>query len=381
MLRQDAGHWAQAAGLALCALVMASPSAATAARVPSVAGPAAPGAPALFNPGFECSVGIAPQAGIPGLVHEGWTGVLLDGRPTIFSGRWWVDWRCDGAGVEKIEGEDDAVFISEDIETPPAPGKPFDAAVYQQVAVTPGTAYSLSGWMLSLCGGSAQPSSCPQGYYIAKMLGIDPTGGINALAPSVVWAEDRHNFSDLDAIGRPLRWINLRLAVTARSDKLTVFGRIRSPYRWHGNHAFVDGFSLVRAPTARLVELPSAVYGTQVTVRWDGAMGPDIAAVPGGTYQLLFDVQYQRKEATAWMDWQVGQPASAAPFQVDGCAGTQAYSFRVRARAEQPEGSHGAWPNQRYPGDWSDPAPVVFLNSGACTPRAYVPLIVLEPGG
>ena len=30
------------------------------------------------------------------------------------------------------------------------------------------------------------------------------------------------------------------------------------------------------------------------------------------------------------------------------CAGD--YQFRVRVRAEQPEGSNGSWPNQRYSG-------------------------------
>ena len=141
------------------------------------------------------------------------------------------------------------MFRAQDLETPPEPGKPFDAAVHQQVAVTPGTAYSLSGWMVSLCGGSATPSSCPADYYMEKLLGIDPTGGTDPLGPNVIWVGDRRNFTES-------RWLNLRLAATAQTDRLTVFGRIRSPFQWHGNHAFVDTFSLVRAPTAYFVGLP-----------------------------------------------------------------------------------------------------------------------------
>ncbi len=184
-------------------------------------------------------------------VPLGWTGVLLSGTPQLDSVR--IRWGggCEGSGfAEHLEGEDSLVFVAQDLETPPEPGKPFDAAVYQQVAVTPGTAYSLSGWMVSLCGGSATPSSCPTDYYMEKLLGIDPTGGIDPLGPNVIWVGDRRNFTES-------RWANLRLAATAQTDHLTVFGRIRSPFRWHGNHAFVDAFSLVRAPTASFVNSPA----------------------------------------------------------------------------------------------------------------------------
>jgi hypothetical protein len=144
----------------------------------------------LINPGFECTQGYVPQAGINGLVPTGWTAALIFGHPKLNSTR--IEFSdthsCDGSGfIERLEGIDSLVFLSEDIETPPDPGKPFDAVVYQQVAVTPGAGYSLSGWMVSFCGGSATPSSCPAGYYIAKMLGIDPTGGTNPTAPSVIW--------------------------------------------------------------------------------------------------------------------------------------------------------------------------------------------------
>jgi hypothetical protein len=328
-----------------------------------------PHAPVLVNPGFECAQGYGPQPGISGLVPNGWTAVLLDGRPELNSTRTYFTGSCGGAGfIERIEGEDSMVFLSEDIETPPLPGKPFDAVVYQRTTVTPGLAYSVSSWMVSLCGGSAMPNDCPPGYYMAKMLGIDPTGGTNPLASSVVWIEDRRNFTES-------RWANLRLGAAAQSSTITLFARIRSPFRWHGAHAFVDAFSLVQAPTAQFVNLPSSVQGSQVTVRWQGSLGPDIPAIPGGTHQLLFDVQQRRSGQTIWSDWQVDAPAGQATFTVDGCLGTQTVELRLRARAEQPAGGSGAWPNHRYPGVWSQPASVTFVNPTICTPSAYLPLV------
>ena len=109
-----------------------------------------------------------------------------------------------------------------------------------------------------------------------KLLGIDPTGGTDPLGPNVIWVGDRRNFTET-------RWLNLRLAATAQTDQLTVFGRIRSPFQWHGNHAFVDAFSLVRAPTAYFVDSPARISATEARVQWDGVQSPDVLAIPEGT--------------------------------------------------------------------------------------------------
>lgn len=324
------------------------------------------GAPVLQNPGFECKVGYVAQDGIQRRVPLGWTGVLLSGTPQLDSTR--IRWGggCEGSGfAEHLEGEDSLVFVAQDLETPPEPGKPFDAAVYQQVTVGPGAVYSLSAWMVSLCGGSATPTDCPAGKYMDKLVGIDPTGGTDPLAPTVVWVSDRRNFTES-------RWVNLRLATTAQADRLTVFGRIRSPFQWHGNHAFVDAFSLVRAPTAHFVDSPARISDTQARIQWDGVQSPDVQAIPGGTYRLLFDVQYRVGAQGAWLDWLADQPAGSATFSAAACAGEQTYAFRVRSRAEQIPGS-GAWPNHRYPGLWSEPAAIVLGSRAICAPRALLP--------
>jgi hypothetical protein len=331
-----------------------------------IAAAAAAGAPVLLNPDFECEANYHPQNGIIGMVPDGWTAVLLDGNPSMNSTRMEIYQECtreDNNSVEKLSGYDSYIFKSQDIETPPQPGKPFDTLIHQRTAVTPGVAYSLSGWMVSLCGGSSQTNPCPADYYMAKMAGLDPAGGTNALAPGVLWVEDRRNFTEA-------RWVNLRLAARAEGPWLTVFARMRSPFQWHGNHAFADAFSLLRAPTAQIVGLPASTPGHTVLVRWIGDLGPDIPTIPGGKYSLLFDVQY-RQATGPWVDWLSGQTAGEAEFVAPGCGSPQ-FAFRVRPRAEQLVAG-GCWPNHRYPGVWSDPAQIVLGPGDVCVPRAYLP--------
>lgn len=334
--------------------------------------------PAMENPNFECSAGFDPQSGVNGLVPRGWTATLLDGEPTLNSARLEFTGSCGNDGfVEHIEGLDSLVFLAQDIETPPEPGKPFDAVIHQQVEVEPGHSYSLSGWMVSLCGGSfSNPNDCPANYYMAKMLGVDPTGGVDPLADTVLWDEDRRNFIES-------RWANLGLATTPISDTLTLFVRVRSPFRWHGNHAFADGISLVRAPTAYLEEIATPITDTQAFIAWQGDLGPDIPQIPGGTFQLAFDIQYRDAADGPWRDWLVNQPAGGAWFAMGSCSDEKTYEFRVRGRSEQLANVPGAWPPSRYLGEWSDPAAVTFVRTVPCTPRMHLPFILNEdaPGG
>lgn len=301
-------------------------------------------APILQNPNFECSAGFDAQEGLSGAAPRGWTAILLEGQPDINSTRLAFTGVCGEDGfIERIEGLDSLVYVSQDIETPPEPGKPFDAAGYQQFETVAGQAYSLSGWMVSLCGGSfAAPNDCPADYYMTKLLGIDPAGGVDPLADRVIWVEDRRNFTES-------RWVNQRLAATADDAAMTVLVRVSSPFRWHGNHAFADAISIVRAPTAHFVDLPTTITNTQTVLGWAGDLGPDIPAIPAGTHQLVFDIQYRDGVSGAWADWLTDQPAGGALFTAALCSGERTYDFRMRARAEQPEGAAGGMAQPSLP--------------------------------
>jgi hypothetical protein len=340
-----------------------------------------PVAPILHNTDFECTTGyytttnaISEVISVP----NHWQLRISEGSPRTKSTRLDVVKSCveTGAHVERIHGIDSMLIQAQDLERPPTPGKPFDVAIYQQVSATVGGAYSLSGWLLSLCGGSAVPNDCPEGYYMAKMLGIDPTGGVDPHALTVIWAEDRRNFVEND---ERVGWTNVRLAATAQAPTITVFSRIHSPFQWHGNHAFIDALGLVRAPVASLV-LPAEITGSQVVVLWQGEQTPDVEAIPGANYHLYFDLQYRHEDETDWQDWLAGEEETGSKVFSARCVNT-AYEFRIRARAQQPDDDPRAQPNQRYPGVWSEPVRVFFHRvSGASTTalgenQAFLPVI------
>ncbi len=318
-----------------------------------------PVAPLLLNPDFECSNGYYTQTNSLNkeiFIPNDWQVALLEGAPVIHSARIFFAKSCTGdAHVERINLQDSIVIRAQDLETPPEPGKPFDVAFHQSISATVGGAYSLSGWFLSLCGGSAVPSDCPDGVYMAKMLGIDPTGGTEANAASVIWTENRHNFWEA---GKRVGWQQMSVSALAQAPTITIFARVKSPFRWHGNHAFVDALSLVRAPLSTLT-VPTLVTDTEVPLQWEGLQSPDIAAIAGGTYRLLYDIQSRQGITETWRDFLVGQETTDTVTLTVGCADTL-YEFRIRTRAEQPEppAPAGAWPNHRYYGLWSDAIPV-----------------------
>lgn len=351
----------------------------------------------IVNGEFECGeagyYAATNSRGETILLPNGWTLAATSpySVPILSSARIWFEGskgNCttSNAHVERISGRDSLFVSSLDIETPPEPGKPFDVSIYQQVDAYPGAAYSLSGWLLTLCGGSAVPTSCPSGYYMAKMLGIDPTGGTDPNSPNVVWGENRNNFVTPD--NQRIGWANVRTSAVAQADKITVFARINSPFRWHGNHGFIDALALVRAPVASL-SVATATLGAgglpTVTVQWDGALGDDIQSIPHQNFQLLFDVQYFHPSNNEWRTLKEGAAGAGSLAFTAKCVG-DAYQFRVRARAEQPDGNNGSLPNQRYVGVWSDPVSVPVLSSAVLAPRSamtatewlYLPAVLAQ---
>lgn len=342
----------------------------------------------LQNADFECDKGgyyeTTNSRGEGILIPNEWMLAANGDVPVLSSARIYFEGKkgncfTNNKHVERISGRDSLFVSSLDIETPPEPGKPFDAAIYQQVPVISGTAYSLSGWELTLCGGSNVPNDCPPGYYMAKLLGIDPFGGTDMNSPNVVWTENRNNFISPD--GQRIGWSNLRTSALAQNDNITIFARVNSPFRWHGNHGFVDALSLVEAPTTALQVVTNTITTTQgvaVTLSWNGSPGRDIPTI-GGSFELLFDLQYWHPRNGEWRDLQQSYQGAGSLNFTARCTGDD-YQFRVRARAEQPQGT-GVSPNQRYPGLWSEPLKIFVPPTGVVSPPVdgpeylYMPLI------
>ncbi len=321
-------------------------------------------APGLANAGFECSEGYVPalnSAGETVYVPSSWELARAEGAPFAHSARIHFEQRADPNGgcdtdfahVEKIEGRDSFFVEAKDLETPPEPGKPFDAVIYQQVAVAPGVDYSLSGWLLSSWR-QRQSFRLPGGRLHDEGAGVGPDRRDRPAPDAIVWAENRDNFETPEQ--KRVGWSNVRLAAQAQGESVTACIAPDSPFRWHGNHAFVD--AEFGAPVAWFEPPPPQTSsGRQLDLVWQARQSPDAAAVEGGTFELLVDIEV-RPEGGEWRELVTGlQDESVYSFLAP-------YRDRIRIPhpgAEQPEDSDGAWPNQRYPGVWSEPVRVQFV--------------------
>jgi hypothetical protein len=371
--------------IGVCCLLLMVAGAALAQAEPDQT--VADGAPVLTNPGFECDLGAyttTSPAGSVVRIFSGWSYTTLVGDPDVQSTRMFVHRKshpedpCAGETdfVEKQEGRDSQVVFARDLEKSPLPGKPFDVVVFQRVSVTVGVDYSVSGWFVSLCGGTA--NDCPDGFYIAKMLGVSAVGGSDPLAPDVIWIENRRPHSEKD--GTRIGWQNLYTSVIATATasisatnvaigastmptltSITIFTRLNSPFQWHGNHGFIDAISVVRAPTVTLAPLPTSTLAISLPLSWSSSLGPDIPAIPSGNYRALVDLQVRHTPSGTWRSLLENGAASGALVFTPPCRAAT-YQFRTRVLAEQVDGEPGASPNHRYPGSWNEPVAVFFAS-------------------
>jgi hypothetical protein len=94
--------------------------------------------------------------------------------------------------------------------------------------------------------------------YHHKRVGIDPTGGSDPFAPTVVWGnEDR----TMDV------WVQLGVIAQAKGDAVTVFVQEKPEYSLKHNDVLIDDAALVTipAPTGRVVQ-PEAVGSVKALV-------------------------------------------------------------------------------------------------------------------
>jgi hypothetical protein len=161
------------------------------------AAPDSPEYQLLTNPGVESYAPPYGQyEGVACQVATGWERFWYDGPEP-----YWMDTRefADGFGtgwVERIEGETSQMVLATE---------PYTAGIWQQVdGLTPGVGYGFHAAMLTIFQTSAQD---PVHGTMIKQVGMDPTGGIDPQAPSVVWSEaDDHDQGpwDVDPCDQPL---------------------------------------------------------------------------------------------------------------------------------------------------------------------------------
>ena len=272
----------------------------------------------LLNPGME--QGFLPYGaefrGVPCQVAVGWTRFGdVEPRPCWMDARVFAHQVMDTNWVESIEGVTSQVIVSTE---------PYVAGIYQRVTgLTPGLPYGFHAAMLTIFQTSYPPV---QHGMMVKDVGMDPTGGTDPNAETVVWSEP----NDLDC-----QWdINQRTAVVAQTEAMTVFVRVTSVHGSGGwpyvNQSFLDSAILARTATVSAVSPDYSPVET-FTVRWDNAQASPEAEI------RWYDVQWMDEADGQWVDWLIWTEQTQATFT--GQLG-HAYRFRARAWQRYPNGAH-----------------------------------------
>ncbi|MGH2543050.1 MAG: hypothetical protein ACRDIB_09645, partial [Ardenticatenaceae bacterium] len=232
----------------------------------------------LFNGGFE---GNFNPVGA-GQVAEGWTRTHLDGNPNWMSTQIFAN----GGWVEKIGGQNSHILSVEALGI----GQPFKTVLHHTAnGLTPGQTYSLSGWVLKMWGGSANTQT-PGPYDFGSRIGIDPTGGGDPTAPSVIWGE--YDWQQ-EARGR---FVNHWLAARAQGSSMTVFVELWLKWQKAETQAIVDAFELYDAPAATLATSPG--FLTTPSLEWTGALPTMLDQL--GNYAMFYEVQQWQSDLQAW---------------------------------------------------------------------------------
>jgi len=279
----------------------------------------------LTNPGMESFGGSYGQfQDVACQVASGWQRFWLDGPAPC-----WMDTRVfaasdlGGGWVERIEGATSQMIVST---------QPYTAGLWQRVTgLTPGVGYGFHAALLTIYQTSAGE---PDHGAMIKQVGIDPSGGTDPSAPTVVWSEaDGHDLGPWS--------IDLRAAVWAQSDTATVFIRVISPYEagaWpYMNQSFLDSAILAQTPTVA-ASSPAETESTIFQVRWDGA-----TAAPGAVKLRWYDVQWLDEAEGVWHDWLTRITLDQVQAAFTGERG-HAYRFRARVWQKYENGAHLASP-------------------------------------
>lgn len=106
-----------------------------------------------------------------------------------------------------------------------------NAGIYQLISVPEGSQLALTARVyVWSSGGDDYDRSDPTGNY-EVMVGIDPTGGTNALSGTVVWSAPLMIYD---------QWVDLGVNATAQADTVTVFLRGTVEWRVKNNNSYWD---------------------------------------------------------------------------------------------------------------------------------------------
>jgi hypothetical protein len=157
----------------------------------------------------------------------------------------WYFWVEEGNPAFE-HGEDSPVPPSQQIWSD---GGNFRVGIFQIVNnLTPGATYIAGvGWV---------PYTSPNGT-IMRQVGIDPYGGTNPTAPTVIWGPEDWQFS---------RFTNLEVRAVAQTPSITIFIRIFNPVSHGADIVFIDGANLIQDTNVPIVPVLPAGAPTNTPV-------------------------------------------------------------------------------------------------------------------
>jgi hypothetical protein len=192
---------------------------------PVAAEPLAQGCEGLVNTGFED--GFSERGAGEVSVANGWN-------------PWWQDGPFQQDGFYRrpeYKPEDVFRFGNRRIRSGNYAAKFFttysthNAGFWQQVNVPAGSNCTFTIWVHVWSSQDSDPSTAVQPGNYRVYVGIDPTGGTDGLAPSVVWSEPRIEYNT---------WIQLSVSAVAKAGTITVFVRGDPEHRNHFNDSYWD---------------------------------------------------------------------------------------------------------------------------------------------
>lgn len=139
-----------------------------------------------------------------------------------------------------------------------ADARTFDGGIYQQVAVKAGAGYHFEVQWASVRHGGV---SIVDDVQLVRMVGIDPFGGTNPLAPTVRWS------SEYFGSGKATH--DLAVDEYARSAQITIFIRAQNRYIDSRNEVFFDHALLTENTSMPPIQIapPTATLAPSATAR------------------------------------------------------------------------------------------------------------------
>lgn len=193
----------------------------------------------LYNPSFEGEYVVFP--GRDNIrTAAGWTPFWREGGPEEVSQGYRLApefkaaWRHDYPGNRVRSGDLAQQFFHS--------WGTFEGGVYQQVSnIQVGSRLRLEMWVMAWSCDRAEKGNCEGATSgdpspMRLRIGIDPTGGVDAFNPAVVWSQEMDPYDS---------WHHAAVEAVARSSQVTVFAYSHPVYRSQNNDVYVDDASLV----------------------------------------------------------------------------------------------------------------------------------------